>query len=243
MSDGAEPTTTTFDPNANAATVNARPRSEATTLICAVAVAVAVGIACGVWINSLMASAASANRAAPSRPAPGARADIPPPADETRNLQSSIETANTDTARTEPSGATVEGRELKQAAPTATPVAREASPQPKVEVHPGTTWEVVRRAAPEREQSRTPCALYASAGSLTLRGGGAAQLVLGGPGEAGRVTVATPDWSNIAVLYEGRAGNGWLRYSVRSVSGRPGIYTVRFATPCGSKTIPVTVTR
>jgi hypothetical protein len=76
-----------------------------------------------------------------------------------------------------------------------------------------------------------------------LRGGAAAPLVLGGPGEAGRVEVSTPDWSNIAVLYEGRTGNGWLRYSVRSVSGRPGVYTVRFATPCGSKNIPVTVTR
>jgi hypothetical protein len=241
MSDGAKPTTKTFDPTATAATVNARPRSESATLICAVAVAVALGIACGFWINSLMASAASAARAAPSRPTPDTRADIPPLADETRIPQGSNETADTDTARTEPAGTTVEGRALKQAAPTATPVAREASRQPKVEVSPGTTWQVEQRVSPEREQSRTPCALYASVGSLTLRGGVAAPLVLGGPGESAQVAVSTPDWSNIAVLYEGRTGNGWLRYSVRSVSGRPGIYTVRFATPCGSKTIPVTV--
>ncbi|MFL6255853.1 MAG: hypothetical protein ACJ74T_12645, partial [Pyrinomonadaceae bacterium] len=103
MSDGAEPTTTTFDPAANAATVNARPRSESATLICAVAVAVALGIACGVWINSLMASAASAARSAPRRPTPDARADTPPPpAGETGTPQASNETADAPAARTEP---------------------------------------------------------------------------------------------------------------------------------------------
>jgi hypothetical protein len=81
-------------------------------------------------------------------------------------------------------------------------------------------------------------------GSLTLRGGGAASLVVGGPGEAGRVTVTTPDWADIAVFAEGRAGgNGWVRYSVRSVSRRPGVYTLHFKTPCGSQSIPVMVTR
>ena len=127
--------------------------------------------------------------------------------------------------------------------PAPTHAAREASRQPKVEVSRGSRWEVLKGAASGRQQQNraAPCALYASAGALTLRGGGAAPLVLGGPSEAGRVAVTTPDWSNIAVLYEGRAGNGWSKYSVRSVSGRPGVYTVRFATPCGSKTIPVTV--
>jgi hypothetical protein len=213
----------------------------------AVAVAVALGIGCGFWINARLASAANAGRAAPARPAPDARAAVrdeaPPPTDETGTSHDSVETTDAPAARTEPAVTSVEGSAVRQAA-AATRVAREASPQPKVEVRPGTRWEVERRAAPGREQGRAaPCALYASAGALTLRGGGAAPLVLGGPGEAGRVTVNTPDWSNIAVLYEGRAGNGWARYSVRSVSGRPGVYTVRFNTPCGSKTIPVTVTR
>lgn len=86
--------------------------------------------------------------------------------------------------------------------------------------------------------------MYTSAGSLTMRGGGAAALVVGGPGEAGRVTVTTPHWSDIAVFAEGRAGaNGWVKYSVRSVSKKPGVYAVRFTTPCGSQVIPVTVTR
>ena len=86
--------------------------------------------------------------------------------------------------------------------------------------------------------------MYASANSLTIRNGGMAALLVGGPGEAGRVTVTTPHWSDIAVFAEGRAGgNGWLRYSVKSVSNKPGVYTVRFTTPCGSQTIAVTVTR
>ena len=240
MSDGEERARTTSDPTATVTgAANVRRPSESATLALAVAAAVALGIACGVWINSLMASAASAGRAAPPRVPSDARAETPLPADETGNLQGSTETADAPAARTEPTMAAVEGRTSK---PVATPAAREASPQPKADVRTAVAPEVEKSAAAGREQGRAaPCALYASADSLTLRGGGAAPLVLGGPGEAGRVTVATPDWSNIAVLYEGRAGNGWLRYSVRSVSGRAGVYTVRFATPCGSKTIPVTV--
>ena len=235
MSEGTQPARTTFEPAATAPAAGARRPSESATLACAVAVAVALGIACGFWINARLTSAASAGRAAHTRPTPDARADTPPPTDETRTSHDTVETEDAPAASTEPAATVVEGRASK-------PAAREVSPQPKVEVRLGTTWEVARRASPEREQGRaTPCALYASAGSLTLRGGGASTLVFGGPSEAGRVTVTTPDWSNIAVLYEGRTGNGWARYSVRSVSGRAGIYTVRFATPCGSKTIPVTV--
>ena len=88
-----------------------------------------------------------------------------------------------------------------------------------------------------------PCALYASASALSIRLGGAAPLILGGPGQGVRINVNTPHWSEIAVIYEGPAAghNGWLTYSVRSVGRRPGLYTVRFSTPCGSQTIPVTV--
>lgn len=247
MSDGAEPGRKSFGAGANA-----HPRSEAATLVCAVAGAVVLGIACGIWINSLLAAAADAGRAAPARtspavaaePRPVERGDTTPPADETGTLQGSVETADAGAAGTDFKGATDEGRALRRTADAATPVARAASRPSKLEGRRGVAPDVERRAASGRDQGRVaPCALYASAGSLTLRGGGAAPLVLGGPGEAGRVMVNTPDWSNIAVLYEGRTVNGWLRYSVRSVSKRPGVYTVRFTTPCGSKTIPVTVTR
>jgi hypothetical protein len=242
MSGAAGQDKTTVAPTVTAASGAARSRSEVATLVFAASVAVALGVACGFWINARLASAANAGRAARSRPSPEAT----PPAVEAGNSQVPIETADATAASNEPASAADEARASKPAAtPAPTPTPREASRQPKVEVSPGTRWEVVKGAASGREQQgrAAPCALYASAGSLTLRGGGAAPLVLGGPGEAGRVTVTTPDWSNIAVLYEGRAGNGWSKYSVRSVSGRPGAYAVRFATPCGSKTIPVTVTR
>jgi hypothetical protein len=240
MSGGAGRDKTTVAPTVTAASGAARSRSEVATLVLAASVAVALGVACGFWINARLASAANAGRAARSRPTPEAT----PPAVEAVNLQASTETAAAPSALNEPASAEDEARTSKPAAtPAPTPAAREASRQPKVEVSPGSRWEVVKGAASGREQQgrTSPCALYASAGSLTLRSGGAAPLVLGGPGDAGRVSVTTPDWSNIAVLYEGRAGNGWSKYSVRSVSGRPGVYAIRFATPCGSKTIPVTV--
>lgn len=100
--------------------------------------------------------------------------------------------------------------------------------------------------AAARAQGRaTPCALYVSSGSLSLRNGGAATIVIGGPGVQGRVTATTPDWSDITVFNEGQAGgqSGWVKYSVRSVSRRSGVYAIHFQTPCGAQTIPVTVAR
>lgn len=121
---------------------------------------------------------------------------------------------------------------------------RASDSQPSVTaVRPGEVPDVEKKAT--AGQGRVaPCALYASASSLTIRNGGAAPYVVGGPGEAARVTVTTPDWADIAVFSEGRArGNGWLRYTVRSVSKKAGVYTVRLTTPCGSQNIPMTVTR
>lgn len=216
--------------------VGARARSETTTLVFAVAVAVALGVACGIWINSLLASSAAAGRAARTRPAP----EAPPPAEEVKSLQAaSAETADAPAAlKEEPAAAVVEGRVLK---PAATPIpahaAREASPRPAATPEPEKSLE------PGREVLReTPCALYSSASSLAMRSGGAASLVVVGPGQA-PVTVSTPSWADIAVLYEGPAAgrNGWVRYTVKSVSKRPGLYTVHFATTCGAQTIPVTV--
>ena len=224
MSDGAKPGRKSFGP-----TVNAYKRSETTTLVFAVTVAVALGVACGIWLNSLLASSASAGRAAHSQPAP----EVPPPADANGTSHGAVETA----AAKEPAADVVEGRVLK-------PAAREESKQAKEDARPAATREIEKRAAPEREERRAaPCALYASASSLTIRSGGAASLVLGGPGEAGRVNVSTPNWADIAVFQEGPAAgrNGWMRYTVKSVSKRPGLYTVRFNTRCGSQTILVTV--
>lgn len=113
---------------------------------------------------------------------------------------------------------------------------------PRVNVERGAVQSGERAAGRGAQSQSVPCALYTSANSLSVRLGGAAPLILGGPGVGVRINVSTPDWSALAVIYEGPAGqNGWLRYSVRSVSRRPGLYTVRVSSPCGSQTIHVTV--
>ena len=63
------------------------------------------------------------------------------------------------------------------------------------------------------------------------------------PNAAARVNVTTPDWANIVVFPEAQtSGNNRLvNYSIRSVSARAGTYKVNIKTPCGMKTIPVTV--
>lgn len=88
----------------------------------------------------------------------------------------------------------------------------------------------------------SPCTMYASAGSLALRSGSSAPLILGGPGP---FTVTTPNWSDIVVFSDGRAGggkNGWVKYTVRSVGKRPGVYTLHVKSPCDSQTVRVRVT-
>ncbi|HWS90440.1 MAG TPA: hypothetical protein VN282_25950 [Pyrinomonadaceae bacterium] len=212
----------------------ARARSENTTLVFAVAVAVALGVACGIWVNSLLASSAAAARAARTRPA----SEAPPPADESKALQPSVEAADAPAAFEGPAAVVVEGRVLQPAAtPPPTPAAREASPRP---APPREARESAASGGAVRRER--PCALYASASSLTMRGGGAAFLVVGGPGQS-PVTVSTPNWADVVVFSEGPAAGrqGWMRYTVKSVSKRPGLYTVRFATSCGSQTIHVTV--
>jgi hypothetical protein len=88
------------------------------------------------------------------------------------------------------------------------------------------------------------CTLSASAGSVTISGGGMASITLrvGRANSPASVTAATPDWSDIAVFSEPGTGDS-LNYSIRSVSNRAGVYRVSFRTPCGSKTVPVTVVR
>ena len=144
-----------------------------------------------------------------------------------------------------PPPTTYAGRKEGPAASAVASAAREANPSGKAHAARDNAREIdAEPRARVKAGGAAPCTPYASAGSLTLRAGGAAALVVGGPGEAGRVTVTTPDWADIAVFAEGRAGgNGWVRYSVRSVGGRPGRYTLHFTTPCGSQDIPVTVTR
>ena len=243
-----------------------RPAARETArLVCAVTLAASLGVACGLWINARLASAASASAAAPARLLPAARAtpttaaEASPAPEPTRADSFAISSTVEDAASTSGEGeadeagsprakligASVESSVLKRGRGDAAAPAKG---------EPGSSVEAVRRtgaapsagsAAASRGQGGvSPCSLYASAGALTIRDGVAASLVLGGPGGAGPVSVTTPHWADIAVLSEGTAGGrGWVKYSVRSVSKRPGSYAVHVKSPCGSQSIPVTVAR
>ncbi len=241
-----------------------RPQSEAATLVCAIAVAVLLGVACGAWINARLASAAApASAAFVVKPAPAHLLPAAPAVETPTAPTNEPETGSETSSRKDEAGeetsanASVGVSEAISTRPRV-PANKELERPSAVAVKPSASE--VNRSTKTREElstaesreakskavrgqgSASPCALYTSADSLNIRGGGAATLVVGGPGEAGRVTVTTPDWSNIAVLSEGRTGgNGWFRYSVRSVGKKSGVYSVRFTTPCGSRNIRVTV--
>jgi len=241
--------------------------SEIATLVYAVSVAVALGIACGAWINARLASAASIAPPAPSYLLPAADANVQKKPETSAVTESQLkvhdDNASTsdpvtpshvfgdapeaETPGTDPAAENDRRGAGKRGAVAPAPLEREAGRPLRDAVRPAGAPDVEKRVekrAAAVQGRAAPCAQYASAGSLTIRSGGVASLVVGGPGEAGRVTVTTLHWSDIAVFAEGRAGgNGWVRYSVRSVSKKPGLYTVRFTTPCGSQTVPVTVTR
>jgi hypothetical protein len=242
-----------------------RDSSETATLVCAVSFAVALGVACGAWVNARLASAASAAShatLAPARLLPEPRVDAQTahapdgvaetaPVDSPEAAVSAVEETPkhdsddpSDAQRARPPSEAGEGKG-RAAAGVVASLTREAGSSGKATAERNRVESAKAEPGAGRARGRAaPCALYASAGSLTIRNGGAASLVVGGPGEQGHVTVTTPDWADIAVFSEGRAGgNGWLRYSVRSVGKRAGVYTVRLKTPCGSQNIPVTVAR
>lgn len=234
---------------------------EAATLVCAITVAVTLGVACGLWVNVRLAAAAStvppqllSDAPVAGQKTPTASAETESPTvdyDETSSVAdagssspgSGEPAAVAEVLRTTPVETTEEEGAGKRGFDEAAPVASDAGAAAKNAKSPDEVPDVKKKTAAGQGKGMTaPCALYASANSLAVRGGGAAAFVLGGPGE-GRVTVTTPDWSDIVVFPEGRTGgNGWVRYSVRSVSKRTGVYRVYFKTPCGSRTIPVTVT-
>lgn len=245
--------------------------NETARLVCAASVAVALGVACGLWINARLASAASAfphvqNRLLPESHAGLRAADAPPVMEPTpaglHDGPASPAGAATSHGPEETADAAVPGeapvgdagkdsRETRGANKTAEPSAPKAyeadetTGRGKVVGRGGGESAVKSRAGAAGARGvEAPCAPYTSAGALNIRGGGAATVVIGGPGRQGRVTVATPNWSDIVVLSEGPAGGGgWMKYSVKSVSGRPGVYAVHVRTPCGAQTIPVTVGR
>jgi hypothetical protein len=243
--------------------------AERATIICAVIVAAALGGASGLWLSAQWASAAaSADATAPVAPtaaraernetqAPPSEAgsirsvaNEPTASDESTASADNVEPKPTSPDSVEPSPAdrrtpssrkTEDDKDDAMANAVVRSTGREKRAEEKVErEHAGRTGEP--RSAFARAQGG-PCRLSLSAGALAMRGGGSASITLSLGGAGGAVTTSTPDWSNIVVLSEsGPFGNEAQRFLIRSVSGRPGTYSVSFRSPCGSRTIPVTVT-
>ena len=90
-----------------------------------------------------------------------------------------------------------------------------------------------------------PCRLLVSERSLSIRaGGGSDTITVSSQNVAGptHVTATTKNWPDIVIFPESRGNPGGpVKYSVISVSKRAGTYAVIFNSPCGMKSVPVTV--
>lgn len=225
---------------------------EVTRLACAASLAVVLGVGCGLWLFARLASASS-TRLQGARSLPAARTAESSAVTPTAVPEvGSVERAAAPSSPVEASpqtrvlganrrAALAEGREAKRAAARVEDAeSADESSSPSSARRSSTREAATRTKAVRAAGGANPCATYTSTGSLSLRGGGTAALVLGG-----QATVTTPNWADIAVFSEGRAGGAgraWTKYAVRSVSGRAGSYALRVASPCGAQTIPVRVT-
>lgn len=233
------------------------PPRDGGRLVIVVTFAMLLGVACGLWLNARLASAmespalpapsrptlnAERPESAAAKPAPEESEDASAVADNPTPPAAAGESDDEKEAvRTPPRAHAGNAGGARGASNAARPTnaARPAAGEAET---PGET--AGRKNAPAR-RAASPCPLYASASALAVRDGVGATLVLGGPGRQGRVSVTTPDWADIAVFSEGAAGGsmGWMKYSVRSVSKRAGVFSVRVSGDCGSLIIPVRVVR
>lgn len=225
----------------------------ANSLVVAITVAMLLGVACGLCLSAWLASAASEASALPAASRPDVNEDEPE-SDVTEPAPDNSEVASAVVNNPTPPNAAGESVDEKEAVstPPRAPAEKDEkgrdaaskAPRPAASEAETPVETASRKNAPSRGAA-SPCPLYASASALTVRSGGAASLVLGSPGQQGRVSVTTPDWADIAVFSEGQAGGnrGWMRYSVRSVSKKAGVFSVRVNGPCGSLTVPVKVVR
>ncbi|HEV2864263.1 MAG TPA: hypothetical protein VGX48_24915 [Pyrinomonadaceae bacterium] len=209
--------------------------AEAVTMAGAVLISLALGGVIGLWITSWRPSSASAVAppAEPSKEAPAATASAPP-AEESP-------AAHAEPTAAEPSGDAAVRKRDERPEPSAV---REDNPPSRKGQGRADAEEAAPKSSARPSGRLLPCTLAAIPGALTIRGGGAAVVTLRLDETAGpaRVGASTPHWADIAVFAEQPAGGGRARYTVRSVSRRPGLYGVTFRTACGSRTVAVTVT-
>ena len=211
--------------------------AEAVTMAGAVLLSLALGGVIGLWITTWRPSSASAVAPPPEpvKEAPPAPASAPP----TPSEEAPTRAPSHEMTAAEPVGDADIKKRDERPEPAAADREDDLSPRRVKE----RDDDAPKFAARARGRS-LPCTLSVSPGALAIRGGGAAAVTLRLDETAGpaRVGASTPHWADIAVFSEQPAGGGRARYTVRSVSRKPGVYSVTFKTACGSRTVPVTVT-
>ena len=254
-------------PRAGATLLEAAGKPRRAGLLYATLAAVSLGIACGLLLTNWSASpwnltppqavsaaevAGQREPAADSETSPAAAESSPAAVTETPPDVGASELSGGDMSLS-PAGAESQSPE---AAPDATgerATAARAAPSPKgageksaaaeprrVEAAAGPASSAGRE--PERRTGEGRCVLSVSESSLSIpAGGGSGVISVSVDGPAG-VTATTNNWPDIAVFSESRGGvGGTVRYKVMSVSKRAGTFAVDFKSPCGTKTVPVTV--
>ncbi|MBC7930745.1 MAG: hypothetical protein H7Z38_09320 [Rubrivivax sp.] len=228
----------------------------------------ALGVASGLWINTGLASPPFEEPPSSVQSPPGAdpAEQTPPvPTTQPRNQPddsnaASQEAAEADSDVSSPAGAKnahpdeaaggVGGERRAGGADAETPRApRDEAASVKADGASGRPPVGEAKMMVGRGRGKVgPCTLLTDARALTIRSGGSATITLrlNGAPDSASINAATPNWSDIVVFAGAQtSGNGvsvrW--YTIRSVSKRAGVYRVSFSTPCGSKTIPVTVTQ
>ena len=101
-------------------------------------------------------------------------------------------------------------------------------------------------AAQPQQSDAGGCIFSVNQEQVSLRNNGGSVIVtvrFNGAGGSGALAAKTPDWSNVAVFPEPGTNTegGAFNYSITSVSKKAGTYKVTFSSPCGTKTVAVTV--
>jgi serine/threonine-protein kinase len=232
----------------------------------ALSFALALGITGGLWINNwsepssatqtpavaVQVPAAGAHAAGPSADALSQPAEDPEQVsgDPSATAEGVSSVANPDEASAAGSAESEEAgaeRVADGGDDATTQIRRENAPDAIPTRSAGSTAGVEAKAAAASERGTGGrCTLSTSESSLTIRSDGGSETITVSLAEASgpaRVTANTPHWPDIVVFAEtqAQADGGSVKYSIRSVSQRAGAYSVSFKSPCGSKTIPVTV--